>query len=113
MINFDGLEENLKFLTAEVENQVRSVYRFLENPDRSRYDRIVNKDDYIDKLKTIRRATNLQDNKTLVLHPASTIFHEYDAETRKQLGVPDNLIRISAGIEDPKDLIRDIAQALE
>jgi O-acetylhomoserine (thiol)-lyase len=60
----------------------------------------------------LRRATNLQDNKTLVLHPASTIFNEYDKETREELGVPDNMIRISVGIEDAEDLIEDIKQAL-
>jgi len=68
---------------------------------------------FINKLKVLRRATNLQDNKTLVLHPASTIFNEYDEETRKELGVPDNMIRISVGIEDAEDLIEDIKQALD
>jgi O-acetylhomoserine (thiol)-lyase len=67
---------------------------------------------FINNLKVLRRATNLQDNKTLVLHPASTIFNEYDKETREELGVPDNMIRISVGIEDAEDLIEDIKQAL-
>ena len=68
---------------------------------------------FMNNLKIIRRATNLQDNKTLILHPASTIFAEYDKDTRDKLGVPDTMIRLSAGIEDINDLIQDIENALE
>lgn len=68
---------------------------------------------FINQLKLIRRATNLNDNKTLVIHPASTIFCEYDPKLRDEMGVPDTLIRLSVGIEDSKDLIADINQALE
>lgn len=66
---------------------------------------------FMDKLKIIRRATNLNDNKTLILHPASTIFSEYSPEELKALHVPDTLIRLSVGIEDVEDLIEDIKQA--
>ena len=53
MITFEGLEENLKFIVLEVENQVRSLAGFIENPSRNLYERIIGKDDYIDNLKTI------------------------------------------------------------
>lgn len=68
---------------------------------------------FMDSLSLIRRATNLNDNKSLVIHPASTIFAEYSVEERDKMGVRDSLIRLSVGIEDIEDLIDDINKALE
>lgn len=68
---------------------------------------------FMDRLRIIRRATNINDNKTLVIHPASTIFSEYSPEEREQMGVPETLVRISAGIENVEDLWSDIVGALE
>lgn len=68
---------------------------------------------FLNNLKLIRRATNLQDNRSLILHPASTIFCEYDDKLKKEMGVADTLIRLAVGIEDYRDLIADIQQALE
>ncbi len=68
---------------------------------------------FINSLKLIRRATNLQDNRTLILHPASTIFCEYDDKLKKEMGVRETLIRLAVGIEEPRDLIADIEQGLE
>lgn len=67
----------------------------------------------IDSLKLVRRATNLFDNRTLAIHPASTIFGTIDAETRKRMDVSDRLIRLSVGIEDADDIIADLRQAIE
>ena len=63
---------------------------------------------FLNKLKLLRRATNINDNKTLALHPASTIFCEYPADLKRQMGVPETLIRLSVGIEDVEDLHADI-----
>ena len=68
---------------------------------------------FLNKLKIIRRATNLNDNKTLALHPASTIFAEFDVEKREEMGIEDNMIRLAIGIEDCEDLINDINKALD
>jgi len=68
---------------------------------------------FLNKLRLLRRATNINDNKTLALHPASTIFCEYPADLRRQMGVSETLIRLSVGIEDVEDLVADINQALE
>lgn len=68
---------------------------------------------FMDALKLIRRSTNLNDNRTLILHPASTIFCEFDEATRKELNVRETMIRLSVGIEDADDLIADIEQALK
>jgi O-acetylhomoserine (thiol)-lyase len=67
---------------------------------------------FMDNLKIVRRATNLNDNKTLVLHPASTIFCEYSPETRLEMNVGEGLIRLSVGIEDLEDILSDIQQGL-
>lgn len=69
--------------------------------------------EFLNKLTIIRRATNLFDNKTLIMHPASTIFCEYSKAARDDMGVPDTLIRLSLGIEDIDDLIGDINNALK
>lgn len=67
---------------------------------------------FLNKLALIKRASNLGDNKTLALHPASTIFAGLDDEEQKTLGVDDTLIRLSVGIEDTEDIIADLRQAL-
>ncbi len=67
---------------------------------------------FMNSLKIIRRATNLNDNKTLIIHPASTIFGEYSPELKKQMGVSETMVRLSVGIEDKMDLIKDIDNAM-
>ncbi|GHT24487.1 O-acetylhomoserine sulfhydrylase [Bacteroidia bacterium] len=67
---------------------------------------------FIDKLKVIRRATNLFDNKSLAIHPESTIYGTFNPEWKAIAGVDPTLIRISTGLEDTADLIEDIEQAL-
>jgi O-acetylhomoserine (thiol)-lyase len=67
---------------------------------------------FLNKLKIMRRSTNLFDNKTLIMHPASTIYCEYCSEEKEDMGVPETLIRLSSGIEDVNDLIEDIDKAL-
>lgn len=67
---------------------------------------------FIDGLKLIHRATNLFDNRTLAIHPASTIFGNFTAEDREAMDIHDTTIRISVGLEDVDDLFEDIVQAL-
>jgi O-acetylhomoserine (thiol)-lyase len=68
---------------------------------------------FINKLKLIKRATNLFDNKSLAIHPASTIFGTFTPEVRNQMNVSDKTIRVSVGLESFEDLIADIEQALK
>ncbi|MCP4399619.1 MAG: O-acetylhomoserine aminocarboxypropyltransferase/cysteine synthase [bacterium] len=68
---------------------------------------------FLNRLELIKRATNLGDNSSLILHPASTIYAKFSPEQREAMGVPDGLIRLSVGIEDVEDLIEDLQQALE
>jgi len=51
--------------------------------------------------------------ETLISHPASMTHASVPPERRAAIGLTDSLVRISAGIEDPADLIEDLAQALE
>ncbi|MCP4050931.1 MAG: O-acetylhomoserine aminocarboxypropyltransferase/cysteine synthase [bacterium] len=68
---------------------------------------------FMNNLQLIKRSTNINDNKTLVIHPASTIFCEYSAELKDEMGVSENMVRLAAGIEEVDFLISDINNALE
>ena len=68
--------------------------------------------DFLNQLQLIRRATNLFDNKSLAIHPYSTIFVNFTPEEKKDMDVLDTTIRLSMGLEDADDLVDDIKQAL-
>lgn len=63
------------------------------------------------KLATI--TANIGDSRTLALHMASTIYSDFDDETKKFLGITDGLIRISVGLENPQDIINDFLNAVK
>jgi O-acetylhomoserine (thiol)-lyase len=67
----------------------------------------------VNHVKVIRRATNLFDNKTLIIHPLSTIYGPLSDEYKKLVEVPADLLRLSVGLEDPEDLKADLLQALQ
>lgn len=67
---------------------------------------------FMNKLQIIRRATNLNDNKTLIIHPYSTIYVEFPPKKREELGIRPTMMRLSVGIEGFDDLITDIEQSL-
>ncbi|MCY1721148.1 aminotransferase class I/II-fold pyridoxal phosphate-dependent enzyme [Prolixibacteraceae bacterium Z1-6] len=68
---------------------------------------------FMNQLQIIRRATNLNDNKTLIIHPHSTIYSEFSENERAAAGIRNTMMRLSVGIENVEDLIGDIEQALE
>lgn len=67
---------------------------------------------FVNSVRYAYRASNIGDVKTLVLHPASTIFADNTPEERELAGVYDDSVRVSVGIEDVEDLIGDFRQAL-
>jgi len=67
----------------------------------------------INNLKLARNLANIGDAKTLVIHPASTICADYNLQEKALMGVTEDLIRVSVGIEDPKDIIEDFSRALD
>jgi O-acetylhomoserine/O-acetylserine sulfhydrylase-like pyridoxal-dependent enzyme len=68
---------------------------------------------FINALRIIRKATNLNDNKSLILHPAYTIFCEYDNQMLDFMGVRQTAIRLAPGIEEAEDIISDIETGLK
>lgn len=67
---------------------------------------------FMDKLNFCSLAPTLGDVDTLILHPATSSHLNVDRELREANGISDGLIRVSVGIEDIKDIISDIEQAL-
>lgn len=67
---------------------------------------------FMDRLRLIRRATNINDNKSLILHPASTIYCEYSPVQREDMHVSESMLRLSVGIEDVNDIIEDLEVGL-
>jgi O-acetylhomoserine (thiol)-lyase len=68
---------------------------------------------FMDALGIFHRATNLFDNRSLVIHPESTIYCSFTPEAKRTAGIADNLVRLSVGLEDAEDLKADIEQALK
>ncbi|MCX7985482.1 MAG: PLP-dependent transferase [Bacteroidales bacterium] len=66
----------------------------------------------VNKLQLIKRATNINDNRSLIIHPLSTIYADFSAELSKEISLSEGLLRLSVGIEEVEDLINDIQQAL-
>ncbi len=68
--------------------------------------------EFLEKVKIFTLAESLGGVESLIEHPAIMTHASIPAETRAQLGIHDNFIRISCGIEDAEDLIADLNQAL-
>ena len=66
----------------------------------------------LNRLRLIAISNNLGDAKSLITHPATTTHQRFGAEERARLGIADDLLRLSVGLEDPADLIEDLDQAL-
>jgi O-succinylhomoserine sulfhydrylase len=68
---------------------------------------------FLNALKLVRISNNLGDAKSLVAHPATTTHQRLTPEQRAELGIGEGLVRFSAGLEDPSDIIEDLLAALE
>lgn len=116
-VNYPGLRENTYFeLSArqftthgsdipDTDTRIGAVITIDLESEQACYD-------FINRLKLVRRATNLFDNKTLAIHPASTIFVNFSDEQKRSMDVLDTTIRISVGLESVDDIFEDIRQAL-
>ena len=67
---------------------------------------------FLNRLGLVKRAVNLGDTKSIALHPASTIYGNFWPDEQELLGVTEDMIRLSVGLENPADVIADLAQAL-
>ena len=64
-------------------------------------------------LKCALIASNIGDLRTLVIHPASTLYIHTGIEEREAAGVYEDTVRVSVGIEDAEDLIKDFTEAID
>ena len=106
-VNYTGLEENPfhELSTAQFGPLPGAVFTIdLESKEAAF--------NFIDRLKVIRRSTNLFDRKSLAIHPASTIFGLFTPEQCAAMSVHDTTVRLSIGLESGEDLLEDIKQAL-
>ncbi|MGJ9424381.1 O-acetylhomoserine aminocarboxypropyltransferase/cysteine synthase family protein [Nesterenkonia halotolerans] len=67
---------------------------------------------FIEALQLASHLANVGDVRTLILHPGSTTHQQLSPEQMSAAGIPEDLIRISVGIEDVDDIIWDLDQAL-
>ena len=67
----------------------------------------------LNKLKIFDISNNLGDTKSLITHPATTTHRVLEQDERQKLGITDNLVRISVGLENVDDLKQDLEQALK
>ena len=67
---------------------------------------------FLNSLKMISHSANLGDTRTIATHPASTTHSKLTNEEREAVGITPGLIRISVGLEDLKDVIADLEQAM-
>ncbi len=69
--------------------------------------------EFLNKTKLATLTANIGDSRTLALHMASTIYRDFDEETKKFLGISEGLIRVSIGLENPQDIINDFLNAVK
>ncbi len=68
---------------------------------------------FLNKLQLMKLAVSLGSTESLAQHPASMTHIGVDPDSRKRMGITDNLVRLSIGVEYVEDLIADISQALD
>jgi O-succinylhomoserine sulfhydrylase len=68
---------------------------------------------FANALSIITISNNLGDAKSIITHPATTTHQRLTPEARAAMGITEGMLRLSVGLEDPQDLIEDIARALQ
>ena len=67
---------------------------------------------FIEALRVFSHLANVGDAKSLVIHPASTTHYRMSDEDLERAGIGPGTVRLSIGLEDPEDLVEDLARAL-
>jgi O-succinylhomoserine sulfhydrylase len=67
---------------------------------------------FLNSLQLISHSANLGDTRTIATHPASTTHSKLTNEEREAVGITPGLIRVSVGLEDLRDVIADLEQAI-
>ena len=107
-VNYAGLEDNPYYARGKelLPLGVGSVFSFGVKGGRKA------SAEFMTNLQLASHLANIGDAKTLMLHPGSTTHQQLSAEQLEAAGIPDDLVRISVGIEDVDDIIWDLDQAL-
>ncbi len=69
--------------------------------------------EFLNKIKLCSLSANLGDTRTIVTHPSSTTHSKLSEEDRLETGITDGLVRVSVGLENAEDVIKDLEQALK
>ncbi|WP_347353767.1 O-succinylhomoserine sulfhydrylase [Intrasporangium sp.] len=67
---------------------------------------------FMNALRIVDISNNLGDTKSLITHPATTTHRRLTPEARQAVGITDGVVRVSIGLEDVRDLVEDLSQAL-
>jgi O-acetylhomoserine (thiol)-lyase len=108
-VNYPGLEDNENHEMAEkyLNGNYGCIVSFGINGG------IEEGKKFIESVELLSHVANIADSKTLVIHPASTTHSNMTSEEQIDSGITPDFIRMSVGIEDVRDLIEDIDQALK
>jgi cystathionine gamma-synthase len=68
---------------------------------------------FLDNLKLCYIGPSLGGCETLITHPATVTYYNCTREERYELGILDNLFRLSVGLENPEDIIADLDNAMK
>ena len=69
--------------------------------------------DVVDRVRIPRIAASLGGAESLIEQPLVLSYYQFTPEQRRAEGIPDNMIRLSCGLENTEDLVADLKQALE
>jgi methionine-gamma-lyase len=106
-VNYPGLESHPQFELAQ--RQMSGFTGILSVELRGGYDAA---EAFISRLRLATYAASLGGYETLVVHPAAMWRQQVSADRQSSTGVSDQLVRISVGLEDERDLLKDFTQAL-
>lgn len=107
-VNYPGLKSNFYHALAkkQFDNRFGAMLTLKFGTKKSAFQ-------FFNALTFALKASNIGDARTLIIHPASTIYASATAEEKSSAGVTDDLIRVNVGIEDIDDLLGDFEQALQ
>ena len=106
-INHPGLPSHPQYeLASKQMDACGSIFSF-EMEDRAQAFALLN------ALTLIDISNNIGDARSLMCHNASTTHYSVSPEARAEMGVTDGMLRLNVGLEDPQDLIDDLAAALD
>jgi len=68
--------------------------------------------DFLNALQLVDISNNIGDSRSMATHPASTTHKAISLDAQAELGITPGMVRLSVGLEDPRDVIDDLDQAL-